>query len=64
MAEANVPCEPAYYSSNRGGAKMELNGFVYKKDKSSNSKVYWRCEERTCKGRVVMQSNNPVKMTQ
>ena len=44
---------------------MELNGFVYNKDKSSDSKpkVYWRCEDRTCKDRVVMQSNNPVKMT-
>ena len=65
MADANSPCEPVYYSTNRGGTKMELNGFVYNKDRSSDSKpkVYWRCEDRTCNGRVVRQSNNPVQMT-
>ena len=43
--------------------KMELNGYVYNKDRSAESKVYWRCEERTCKGRVVIKDNNQVKMT-
>ena len=42
---------------------MELIGFVYHKDRSAKSKVYWRCEDRTCKGQVVMKDNNPVKMT-
>ena len=42
---------------------MALYIHVYSKDKSFDSKMYWRCEDRTCKGRLVMQSNNPVKMT-
>ena len=61
MAEANAPCKHVYYSSSRGGTKMELNGFVYNEDKSSDSKVYWRRGCRTC--RMVMQSNNSVKIT-
>ena len=43
---------------------MELNGYVYNKDRSAESKVYWRCEDRTCKGRVVIKDNNPVKTAQ
>ena len=42
---------------------MELNCYVYNNDRSAESKVYWRCDERTCKGRVVIKDNNPVKMT-
>ena len=36
MAEADAPCEPVYYSRNRGGTKMEFNGFVNNKDIFSN----------------------------
>ena len=35
----------------------EFNGLVYSKDKSFDSKMYWRCKDRTCKGRVIMQSS-------
>ena len=37
------------FSSNRGGTKMELNGFVYNKDGTVKNNVYWRCEDRQCK---------------
>ena len=37
--------------------EVEFNGLVYSTDKSFDSKVYWRCKDRTCKGRVVMQSS-------
>ena len=43
---------------------MELNVYVYNKDRSADSKVYWRCEDRTCKDRVVVKVNYPVKTTQ
>ena len=59
----NVPSGPVYYPSNRGSTKIDLNGYVYNKDRSAERKVYWRCEKRTCKGRVVIKDNNPVKMT-
>ena len=48
MAEAEM-CDdstPVYYSSNRGKTKLELNGFVYNKDRTVESKIYWRCEDR------------------
>ena len=53
MAEAEI-CDtstPVYYSSNRGGTKLELKGFVYNKDRTVESKIYWRCLDRKCKGR-------------
>ena len=60
MAEAEI-CDnstPVYYSSDRGGTKLELKGFVYNKDRTVESKIYWRCEDRKCKGRIVMNGEN------
>ena len=36
MGEAEISdnSTPVYYSSNRGGTKLELNGFVYNKDRT------------------------------
>ena len=56
MAEAEF-CDtstPVYYSSNRGGTKLKFKGFVYNKDRTIESKINWRCEDRKCKGRIVM----------
>ena len=65
MTEAEI-CDystPVYYFSNRGGTKLELKGFVYNKDRTVESKVYWRCEDRKCKGRIVMNGENLVNMS-
>ena len=65
MAEAEL-CDnstPVYYSSNRGGTKIELKGFVYNKDITVESKMYWRCEDRKCKGRIVMNGENLIKVS-
>ena len=48
MAEICDNSTPVYYSSNRGGTKLELKGFVYDKDRTVESKIYWRCEDRKC----------------
>ena len=52
MAEAEIrdKSTPVYYSSNGGGTKLELKGFMYNKDRTFESKVYWRCEDRKCIG--------------
>ena len=65
MAEAEIcyNSTPVYYSSNRGGTKLELKGFVYNKDRTVESKVYWRCEDRKCKSRIVMDGENLVKVS-
>ena len=39
---------------------MELNGYVYNKDRSAKSKLYWKCEDRQHK--VVMKDSILVKM--
>ena len=65
MAEAEN-CDnstPVYYSNNRGRTKLELKGFVSNKDKTVESKIYWRCEDRKCKGRIVMNGENLVKVS-
>ena len=48
MPEAEI-CDdstPVYYSSNRGGTKLELKGFVYNKDRTVESKIYWCYDNR------------------
>lgn len=62
MAQADIR-EPVFSSTNRGGTKMELNGFLYNKDRAIESNLYWRCEDRQCKGRVITLDNIPVKTT-
>ena len=43
---------------------MELNGYVYDKDRIAESKEYCRCEDRTCKDGMAVKGINPVKTTQ
>ena len=65
MAESEI-CDdstPAYYSSNIGGTKLELNGFVYNKDETVESKIYWRCKDRKCKGQIGMNGEILPKMS-
>ena len=59
MAEANAPCEPVYYSSKRGGTKIELNGFVYNKD---NLTV--RCTADVKTGHVIANSRKKTSLSQ
>lgn len=38
--------------SNRGQNKIAYNGFIYRKDKASQTTITWRCEVKGCKGRL------------
>ena len=66
MAESEIICHDStsvYYSSNRGGTTLELNGFVYNKDRTLESKIYWRREDRKRKGGIVMNEETLVKLS-
>ena len=39
---------------------MVFKGFQYGKDKQMDTKIYWKCDDRACKGRVVTSSGEPV----
>ena len=39
---------------------MAFKGFQYGKDKQMDTKIYWKCDDRACKGRVVTSSGEPV----
>ena len=39
---------------------MAFKGFQYGKDKQMDTKVYWKCDDRAVKGRVVTSSGEPV----
>ena len=45
-----------FFKSNRGARKMNFKGFQYTKDRQTDTdpaiKIYWRCENRNCKGRI------------
>ena len=36
---------------------------MYNNDRTVESQVYWRCEDRKCKGRIVMNGENLVKVS-
>lgn len=38
--------------SNRGQNKIAYNGFIYRKDKATQTTIAWRCEVKGCKGRL------------
>ena len=37
-----------------------FKGFQYGKDKQMDTKIYWKCDSRACKGLVVTSSGEPV----
>ena len=51
MAES--PPVPEFYLSNRGGKKIAYKGFQYGKDKEIENKIYWKCQDRSCTGRLI-----------
>ena len=59
MAES-LQDRPEFYNSTRGAQKMAFKGFQYGKDKQMDTKIYWKCDDRACKGRVVTSSGEPV----
>ena len=66
MAESEIICDdstPFYYSSNRGGTTLELNGFVVNKERTVESKIYWRYEDRKLKGLIIMNGEILAKMS-
>ena len=38
--------------SSRGKNKLGYNGFIYRKDKDTQTTISWRCEVKGCKGRL------------
>ena len=52
--------------SNKGGVKVALDGYMYVKVFSSESKIYWKCMKRNhCKASLVtdLDYRNPIKRT-
>lgn len=44
---------PEFYTSNRGAKKLIFKGYQYGRGKEIGQKIYWKCEDRTCKGRLI-----------
>ena len=38
--------------SRKGHDKIALNGYLYRKDKTSLTRISWRCDRKTCKARL------------
>jgi hypothetical protein len=53
MAQAQLCASAFYIKSQRGANKLAFNGYLYYKESAKGSRVYWRCEDRSCRGRVV-----------
>ena len=55
---------PVFFKSNRGARKMNFKGFQYPKDRQTDTeraiKIYWRCENRNCKGRITTVNDVPI----
>ena len=53
-----------FFKSNRGTRKTNFKGFQYTKDRQTDTepafKIYWRCENRNCKGRITTVNDVPI----
>jgi hypothetical protein len=48
----------SFLNSNKGNRLLVLNGFIYKINKQSSSKIYWICKTKSCQGHVHTDLNN------
>jgi hypothetical protein len=51
-----------FFNSSRGGKKVSLEGYIFSKDKSDEKtgKTYWKCELRSCRGRLITNHDNRI----
>ena len=51
-----------YFLSSRGGRKLSFEGYIYSIDREDKKteKIYWKCENRACKGRLITGTANSV----
>lgn len=59
--------KPTFFLSTRGGKKLSFKGYTYGKDRESadSCKIYWKCDDRKCKGRLITDSSDSVlKLTE
>ena len=56
-----------FCKSNRGVRKMNFKGFQYTKGRQTGTepaiKIFWRCENRNCKGRITTVNDVPIRET-
>ena len=53
-----------FYETTRGKAKLSYLGYRYTVDKLRESRGYWRCEDRDCKGRAVTLDKEVIKTSE
>ena len=46
-----------HFTSNRGKPKVSIGGYSYTLNKEGNGRMYWRCENRLCKGTVIISND-------
>ena len=51
-----------FFTSNRGAQKLAYKGFQYCRDKKVEQKIYWKCDDRSCKGRIITTAGEPVSI--
>lgn len=54
MANAQ-PRRAHFVRSSKGGMLLNFNNFLYRKDKTVNEKIYYKCRTANCKARVVIE---------
>ena len=42
-----------HFTSKRGKPKVSMLGYGYTLNKENNGRMYWRCEDRQCKGTAI-----------
>lgn len=52
MAQAQIAASSVLQTI-RGRNKLAFNGYLYNQDRTRGATVYWRCEDRTCRGRII-----------
>ena len=47
-----------FFTSSHGKPKLALHGYCYTQNRTENQRVYWRCDDRLCRGRAVSIGQN------
>ena len=55
---------PEFYKSTKQKDKLSYRGYRYHRDRVNGDREYWKCEDRSCRGRAVTNKREIVSVSE
>ena len=55
---------PEFYKSTKQRDKLSYRGYRYHRDRVKGDREYWKCEDRSCKGRAITKNRDIVSVSE